>query len=160
LAANGRVNKRDNTTESCGGGKSRVGADRWNADNEGVEVLLCGDEATSGGDGSITCSELGDDLVGLSELAARVGSSKKKLDGASGKSSCLAGLSQVGQRGDGGNSPVSLFLTETANGVSLCVWLSKLLEQHIPSLSNGYEKGDESGLSIHLDDFLRRLAQS
>jgi hypothetical protein len=119
------VDERHDTTESGSGGESGVGADGWDADDEGVEVLLSGNEATSCGDSSITGSELGDDEIGLGELAARVGSGEEELNRGSGKGCCLAGLSEVGQCRDGGNSPVSLFLAETVNGVSLCFELSK-----------------------------------
>lgn len=68
FSSNSRVDQRNDTTESGGSGKSRIGADRWDADNERVEVLLSGDKATSGSDGGITGSQFGDDLIGLSEL--------------------------------------------------------------------------------------------
>jgi hypothetical protein len=93
-----RVDERDDTTESSGGGESGVGADGWDADDEGVEVLLSGNETASSSDGSIAGSELSDDLIGLGELAAWVGSSEEELDGVSGKGGCLTGLSEVGQR--------------------------------------------------------------
>jgi hypothetical protein len=98
LATNSRIDEWDNTAESSGGGESGVGADGWDADDEGVEVLLSGNETASSSDSSIAGSELSDDLIGLGELAAWVGSSEEELDGASGKSGCLAGLSEVGQR--------------------------------------------------------------
>ena len=98
MATNSRIDERDNTAESSGGGESGVGADGWDADDEGVEVLLSGNETASSSDSSIAGSELSDDLIGLGELAAWVGSSEEELDGASGKGGCLAGLSEVGQR--------------------------------------------------------------
>ncbi len=61
FSADSRVNERDDTTQGSGGGESGVGADRWDADEEGVEVLLSCNETTSSGNGCIACSELRDD---------------------------------------------------------------------------------------------------
>jgi hypothetical protein len=120
-----RVDERDDTTESSGGGESGVGADGWNADKEGVEVLLGGNKTTCGGDGSIAGSELRHDQIGLAELATRVGCSEEELNRGSRKCGCLAGLTEVGQCSDGSDGSVSLFLAETINRVSLCFGVNK-----------------------------------
>jgi hypothetical protein len=111
------IDERHDATESGSGGKCGVGTDRWDADDERVEVLLGGNEAASCSDRSIAGSELRDDEIGLGELAARVGGGEEELNRGSGKGGCLAGLSEVGQCRDGGNGPVSLFLAETVKEV-------------------------------------------
>jgi hypothetical protein len=119
LAGDGRVDERDNTTESSGGGKSGVGAYGWDADDEGVEVLLSCDETASSGDGCIAGSELRDDEISLGELAARVRGGEEELDGGSCKGGSLSGLSEVGQGPDGRDGSIALLLAETVDGISL-----------------------------------------
>jgi hypothetical protein len=96
LANDGRVDERDDTAESGSGGESGVGADGWDADDEGVKVLLSCNETASSGDGCIAGSELRDDEISLGELAARVRGGEEELDGGSCKGGSLSGLSEVG----------------------------------------------------------------
>lgn len=132
LSSNSRINQRNDTTESGGGRESRIRTDRWDADNKWVEVLLSGDKATSGCNSSITGSQFCNDIVGLGELAARVGSCQQELDGATSQSSSLSWASQVGQGSNSRDCTISLFLTEAG-------------------FDNGSQKGGENSLSIHFE---------
>jgi hypothetical protein len=68
LSTDSWVDERNDTSKGSRGWESGVAADRRNANNERVEVLLGGNETTSSSDGSIAGSELGDNAIGLSEL--------------------------------------------------------------------------------------------
>ena len=68
FSTNSEVNEWHDTPESSSSWECRVRADGWNASDEGVEVLLCGNEATSSGNGAVAGPQLSDDLIGLSKL--------------------------------------------------------------------------------------------
>ena len=119
LSSDSWVDERNNTTKSGGSWKSRVRADGWDAGDERVEVLLSGDEATSSLDSSIAGAELSDDQIGLREFPAWVGGSEEEGDGLSGQGCGLSGLSEVGERRDGVDGSVALFLGEAVKRVSI-----------------------------------------
>lgn len=75
------IDERDDTSEGNGGWESRVAANRWNLDIEGIEVLLGGNEALGCSESISASSELGDDLIGLDELGTGVGSCEDIADG-------------------------------------------------------------------------------
>jgi hypothetical protein len=82
------VDERDNTSESHSGWKSWVAADGWDLDVEWVEVLLSCHEALGSCKSISAGSKLGDNLIGLLELGARVGGGEEIADGGSSKSGC------------------------------------------------------------------------
>lgn len=62
---NSRINQGNDATEGGRGWESRVRADRRDANNERVEVLLGGNETSSCSNSGVTTSELGDNRIGL-----------------------------------------------------------------------------------------------
>jgi hypothetical protein len=66
--SNSWVDKRDNASELLALRKRGVAADRWDGNDEWVEVLLGGNQASSSRDGIGACPKLCDDTVGFLEL--------------------------------------------------------------------------------------------
>jgi hypothetical protein len=124
FSADSWVDQRYDTTESGRGWESGIRADRWNADNERVEVLLSGDEAASSSDSTITSAKFGNNVIGLCEFATWVCRRQKELDRTASKGGSLSTASKVGKSANGCDGTISLLLTKT-------------------SLSNGCKEGEE-----------------
>jgi hypothetical protein len=115
-AANGRVDKRNDTPEHLGGGEGRVGADKRHADSEGVEVGLGSDKGLGGVDDGSVIAKVRDHLISEGELVAGAGSSQQRAGDASGNGGSNTGVAKVAQSLDGGNG--NLLLSESSLGNS------------------------------------------
>jgi hypothetical protein len=115
-AANGRVDKRNDTPEHLSGGEGRVGADKGHADSEGVEVGLGSDKSLGGVDDGSVIAKVRDHLISEGELVAGAGSSQQRAGDASGNGGSNTGVAKVAQSLDGGNG--NLLLSESSLGNS------------------------------------------
>lgn len=84
----------------------------------------------------------------MGELPTWVGCGKQEADRLTGQSCGLARLSAAGHGSDSCDSSIALLLAKSGN-----VRSDSSLEKKncLPSLSKGYENGNENCLRVHLD---------